>query len=129
MPMVGSRSAGLIGEQFVRNTVMTIDCPQQASHPTHAGFGPVLNVGYLDAVPLAGPPSKVPLTARLGALVAGIAPALTVLAIPGGALALTVAQINPSLAARNAQTVQTIQPAVTAQTAQTAQTAVTDPRR
>jgi hypothetical protein len=112
-----------MAEPFVRNTLMTISHRQQASHPTHAGFGPVLNVGYLHAVALTGPPLKVPLSARAGALVAGISLALTVLAVPSGALALTVAQINPALTARNAQTVQ---PAVTTQTTNTA---ATDPRR
>jgi hypothetical protein len=115
-----------MAEPFVRNTLMTINNRQQASHPTHAGFGPVLNVGYLHAVALNGPPLKVPLSARAGALVAGISLALTVLAVPSGALALTVAQINPALTARNAQTVQTFQPAVTTRTTNTA---VTDPRR
>jgi hypothetical protein len=107
---------------------MTINNFQQASHPAHASFGPVLNVGYLPGVVMAGPPLKVPRSARAGALVAGIALALTVLAVPTGALALTVAQINPALAARNAQPVQPVQrvqpvqpvqPEVTTQTTDT----------
>jgi hypothetical protein len=114
---------------------MTINDCQQASNTTHAGFGPVLNVGYLHGVAVAGPPLTVPLSARVGALVAGIAMAFTVLAVPGGALALTVAQINPALAARNAQIVQIVQHTATTQTVQTVQhtattqTAVTDPPR
>jgi hypothetical protein len=111
---------------------MTINDCQQASNPTHAGFGPVLNVGYLHGVAVAGPPLTVPLSARVGALVAGIAMAFTVLAVPGGALALTVAQINPALTARNAQIVQhtaTTQTVQTVQTTATTQTAVTDPPR
>ena len=114
---------GLITGRSVRNTVMTIDDCQQADNPSHAGFGPVLNVGYLHGVTVAGPPPAVPLSARMGALVAGIALAFTVLAVPGGALALTVAQINPALAARNAQIVQTVQ------TVPTTQIVLTDPRR
>lgn len=95
---------------------MTIDDSQEAGSPNHAGFGPVLNVSYLHGVTVAGPPLAVPLSARVGALLAGIALAFTVLAVPAGVLALTVAQINPSLDARNAhiaQIVRTVQDAPT----------------
>jgi len=107
---------------------MTNNDHQPASGPEHASFGPVLNVGFLHGVVLAGPPLKVPLSARAGALVAGIALSLTVLAVPSGALALTVAQISPALAARNAQPVQPVQPVQTEVTTQTTDTDVAVPQ-
>ena len=108
--------------QSVRNTVMSIDDRQGAGLPSHAGFGPVLNVGHLHAVAFVW----TPLTARAGALFAGITLALMVLALPGGAIALTVAQINPSLTARHAPS---FHMGATTTTTDAAQNTVTDPRR
>ena len=101
---------------------MNIDNRRQGRKPRHAGFGPVLNVGPLPSEAL---PSSL-LGARAGALVAGVALALVVLALPGGAIALAATQINPSLTARNAPIIHT--PATTATTG-TGQNAVADPRR
>jgi hypothetical protein len=105
---------------------MTIDSQPPAGSPTHAGFGPVLNVrrlpGRLPRVALAGPP----LSARAGALVAGVMLALTVLALPGGAIALAAAQVNPALTARNSPSYHI---GATTHTAHTTPSTVTDPRR
>ena len=101
---------------------MTIDNHQRAGLPSHAGFGPVINIGHLHAAAFAG----TPLTARAGALFAGVTLALMVLALPGGAIALAVAQINPSLTARHAPS---LHMGSTSTTTDTAQNTVTDPRR
>jgi len=99
---------------------MTIDNLPRAGNPTHAGFGPVLNIRQLPSVAVAGPP----LSARAGALVAAFMLALMILALPGGAIALAAAQVNTSLTARNSPTSYTT---VTTTTTHTTPGTVTDP--
>ena len=81
---------------------MPIDDHDLPGIPPHAGFGPVLDCGFPPSVARGRSPLTVPLSTRAGALAAGIALAVAVLALPAGALALAVAQIKPALAARNA---------------------------
>ena len=81
---------------------MPIDDHDLPGIPPHAGFGPVLDFGLPPSVARGRSPLTVPLSTRAGALAAGIALAVAVLALPAGALALAVAQIKPALAARNA---------------------------
>ena len=104
---------------------MTINNLPRTRKPTHAAFRPVLHAGRLPAVAGARPSLTVPMSARAGALVAGIVLALAVLAVPAGALTFTVAQLNPALTARNAAPTETVQ---SVQTDPATRTAITGSR-
>lgn len=91
----------------VRENLMTsADLPRTGT-PSFAGFGPVLNIGQACSAALAGHPMVGAVSVRAGALVAGVLLSLVVVAVPVAVIGLTVTQVNPSLAARNAPVVLT----------------------